>query len=713
MCGTYLQLEKSGCKYEGKDFVVTFYKDGQKVISGKYQDGLYYLEGKVVKGEVAVARPDIDMTSLWHSRLGHMSLKNMNVLVKEGYLSGKEVDKLEFCESCVLGKSHKQSFPTAKHTTKGILDYIHSDLSGSSSTPKSLGGCRYFVSFIDDFSKKVWVYFLKTKDEAYHKFREWKQAVENQTGKKIKYLRTDNGLEFCNTQFDNLCKEAGIKRHRTCTYTPQQNGVSERMNKTIMDIVRSMLAETGMSQEFWAEATSTAVYLINRTPNSFIGFKLPEEVWTGTKPDLSHLRRFGCSAYVHVTQDKTSPRAVKGVFMGYPCGIKGYRVWLPKEGKCTTSRNVMFNETELYKDTLSSADGRKEEAEKEYKKLKKAGKRVSFSHDLLRGPATSYCDLDDSSSQGGETSSSSSESSENLEESEMNEEVVGSENEQSLDDYLLARDRKRRSNIRPPSRFEDENFVAYALATTEDLEEEEPKSYEEALKSSKRKQWENVMKEEMDSHKKSHTWDLIEKPEKQKLIGCKWIFKLKPGIPGVEKQRYKARLVAKGFSQQEGIDYNEVFSPVVKHVSIRLMLSPVVNMDYELEQMDVKTAFLHGNLEERILMSQPEGFIQEGNENKVCLLRKSLYGLKQSPRLWNQRFDAFMKDQKFERSCYDPCVYMRDTQTDKAIYLLLYVDDMLIASGNMAIIQELKNKLNCEFEMKDLGRLQEFWVWIS
>ena len=101
------------------------------------------------------------------------------------------------------------------------------------------------------------------------------------------------------------------------------------MNRTIMDKVRSMLAETGLGQEFWAEATSTAVYLINMTPNLTLDFKLPEEVWSGNIPDLSHLRRFGCTAYVHVTQDKTSPRAVKGVFMGYPFGVKGYRVWIP------------------------------------------------------------------------------------------------------------------------------------------------------------------------------------------------------------------------------------------------------------------------------------------------------------------------------------------------------------------------------------------------
>uniref|UniRef100_A0A1J3ITH4 Retrovirus-related Pol polyprotein from transposon TNT 1-94 n=1 Tax=Noccaea caerulescens TaxID=107243 RepID=A0A1J3ITH4_NOCCA len=266
-----------------------------------------------------------------------------------------EIGELGFCESCVLGKSHKQSFSKAKHTTKGILEYVHSDLWGSPSTPESLGGAKYFISFIDDYSKKLWVYFLRTKDEAFNKFKEWKEAVESHTEKRIKCLRKDNGLEFCNTLFDDLCRRSGIKRHRTCTYTPQQNGVLERMNRTIMDKVRSMLAETGLGQEFWAEVTATAVYLINRTPNSTIGFQLPEERWSGQKPDLTHLRRFGCTAYVHTIQEKISPRAVKGTFLGYPFGVKGYRVWLPEEGKCTTSRNVVFREDEVYKDLNSSS----------------------------------------------------------------------------------------------------------------------------------------------------------------------------------------------------------------------------------------------------------------------------------------------------------------------------------------------------------------------
>lgn len=179
------------------------------------------------------------------------------------------------------------------------------------------------------------------------------------------------------------------------------------------------------------------------------------------------------------------------------------------------------------------------------------------------------------------------------------------------------------------------------------------------------KHWNNAANDEMDSLERNHTWDLIEKPKDQKTAGCKWIFKYKSGLHGVEDRRYKGRLVAKGFSQKKGIDYNEIFSPVVKHVTIRLMLSIVVNKDYEIEQLDVKIAFLHGNLDERILMNQPEAYLKPGDENKVCLQRKSLYGLN---RQWNLRFDSFVKKEKFLQSNYDSCVCMRNVKTPKDIY---------------------------------------------
>ena len=218
-----------------------------------------------------------------------------------------------------------------------------------------------------------------------------------------------------------------------------------------------------------------------------------------------------------------------------------------------------------------------------------------------------------------------------------------------------------------------------------------------------RKFWKGAAREKMNSLEKNGTWILVERPKNQKLVGCKWIFKLKPGITGVEDKRYKGRVVAKGYSQKEGVDY-KIFSPFVKHVSIRILLSIVVNLDYELEQMGVKTAFLNGELDERTLMEQPDGFVKKGDEDKVCLLKKSLYGLKQSPRQWNLKFDSFMQKLEFQKSKFDLCVYMKDVNTKKAVYLLLYVDDMLIASGNPKVIQALKDSLSREFEMKDLGK---------
>ncbi|WP_222927389.1 reverse transcriptase domain-containing protein, partial [Xylella fastidiosa] len=177
-------------------------------------------------------------------------------------------------------------------------------------------------------------------------------------------------------------------------------------------------------------------------------------------------------------------------------------------------------------------------------------------------------------------------------------------------------------------------MVAYALSVVETVEYDEPSSYAEAVSSNECAQWCVAMSEEIESLQKNQTWELVEPLKNRRIVGCKWVFKRKPGIPGVEEARFKARLVAKGFSQKEGVDYNEVFSPVVKHSSIRTLLAIVACYDLELEQLDVKTAFLHGELEEQIYMRQPEGFVVSGKEDHVCLLRKSLYGLKQSPRQW-------------------------------------------------------------------------------
>ena len=216
-------------------------------------------------------------------------------------------------------------FKTSTHTSKYILDYVNSDLWGPSRKP-SLGGARYMLTIIDDYSRKIWPYFLKDKSEVFSTFKEWKVMIEDQTEKKVKMLRTNNGKEFYSKKFNAYCKSEGIVRHYTVPYTPQQNGVAERMNRTIISKVRCMLSNAGLHRRFWAEAASTACDLINRSPNITIDKKTPIEEWSGSPADYSQLRVFGCTAYAHFDNGKLDPRVIKCVFFGYKFGVKDYKL---------------------------------------------------------------------------------------------------------------------------------------------------------------------------------------------------------------------------------------------------------------------------------------------------------------------------------------------------------------------------------------------------
>jgi len=214
------------------------------------------------------------------------------------------------------------------------------------------------------------------------------------------------------------------------------------------------------------------------------------------------------------------------------------------------------------------------------------------------------------------------------------------------------------------------------------------------------------MQEEMRSYLENHTYDLVKLPKEKKALKNKWVYKLKTENNS-SQQRYKARLVVKGFSQKKGIDFEEIFSPVVKMSSIRVVLGLAARLNLEVEQLDVKTAFLHGDLEEEIYMEQPEGFKVKGKENLVCKLRKSLYGLKQAPRQWYKKFDSFMMSQGYDRTTSDHCVFMKKFSDDDFIILLLYVDDMLIVGHDVGKIGKLKRELSKSFAMKDLGSVKQ------
>ena len=667
-------LDSKGFSWSGKDGVLRVWKGSNLILKGVIRGTLYFLQGSTVTGSAHVASSEFhqkDMTKLWHIRLGHMGERGMQILSKEDLLAGHKVKSLEFCEHCVFGKLHRNKFPKAIHRTKGTLDYIHSDCWGPCRV-ESLGGCRFFVSIIDDYSRMTWVYMMKHKSEAFQKFKEWKILMENQTGKKIKRLRTDNGLEFCWSEFDQFCKDEGIARHRTVRNTPQQNGVAERMNQTLLERARCMLSNAGLDRRFWAEAVSTACYLINRGPHTGIQCKTPMEMWSGKAADYSNLKAFGCTAYYHVSEGKLEPRAKKGVFVGYGDGVKGFRIWSPAEKRVIMSRNVVFDESSLLrtivKPTTTSETG-------------SLDKQVEFQ--VIQNES----DLKEPEE----------------EDQEPQTETDIPESMPSDIHQSIAQDRPRRVGVRPPTRYGFEDMVGYALQVAEEVDTSEPSTYKEAILSSDSEKWFAAMGDEMESLHKNQTWDLVIQPSGRKIITCKWVFKKKEGISPAEGVKYKARVVARGFNQREGVDYNEIFSPVVRHTSIRVLLAIVAHQNLELEQLDVKTAFLHGELEEEIYMTQPDGFQVPGKENHVCKLKKSLYGLKQSPRQWYKRFDSYMVKLGYTRSSYDCCVYYNRLNDDSFIYLVLYVDDMLIAAKKKYDIQKLKGLLSAEFEMKDLG----------
>jgi hypothetical protein len=226
------------------------------------------------------------------------------------------------------------------------------------------------------------------------------------------------------------------------------------------------------------------------------------------------------------------------------------------------------------------------------------------------------------------------------------------------------------------------------------------------VEGSNSEKWKEAMKDEMNSLAKNSTWDLVELPRDRKIVGCKWVYKLKKGVDD-KVESYKARLVARGYYQKEGIDFHEIFSPVVKIGSIRRMLALVALLDLELEQLDVKTAFLQGDLDEEICMEQPEGFVQNRNKKFVCRLKKSLYGMRQSPRQWYKKFDSFMMSQNYTRSEYDHCVYFKKLNNGIFIILVLYVDDMILASKSIMKINRLKAEMARMYDMKDLGATKQ------
>ena len=597
--------------------------------------------------QISVARDDDSVLQLYHERFGHQNKRHVQTVIKRELDIDAKLNEGQFCEDCIYGKAHRLKFGTREDAVRpGEL--MSADVCGP--FDESFRKYRYFAVFKDHYSKLRFIAFLRNKSDVAEALKDMLAKVKNE-GHTIKELLSDNGGEFDNEEVRRILRANGITQRLTAPYTPEQAGVAERDNRTIVEMART-LKYSNRDIEYpagmWAELCQTAVYILNRTGKSSEENKTPWEVWTGKKPRIKHLRIIGSVCYAHVPSSKRrkmDKKAVRGYLVGYD-GDERYRIYIKEQHAVILSRDVIFQE-----------------------KLKNCKEPVEFELPI----------------------SDEKSPHQNRDDEVQKEEAHVDEDEDEEEEQPTHHKLRDKSLLTKPKKFNDYVTTAEAYLT----EINEPECYGEAINSNDREHWISAMNSEMDSLARNQTWELTDLPDGAKAIPSKWVFRLKTHPDG-SIDKFKARLVAKGFNQREGVDYSQTFSPVARLGTIRSLLSIAASEKMNMKQFDVSTAFLYGELNETVYMQQPEGY--SDGSSKVCKLKRSLYGLKQAPRSWNKRIEVFLKQQGFRVSAADPCLYVR-IKGGKKLLLALYVDDGLLAASDMQDLNSFIEQMKAEFEI--------------
>ncbi|WVZ92975.1 hypothetical protein U9M48_039002 [Paspalum notatum var. saurae] len=674
---------------------------------------MYLLNLSIVR-PVCLAAVKDDEAWLWHARFGHLSFEALARMSREGMARGMpRIEHVEeLCDSCLAGKQRRSPFAKkAKYRAGDRLELVHGDLCGPIS-PATHGGRKYFLLLVDDTTRFMWLRLLSSKDEAPEAIKHFQAKVEVETGNKLKVLRTDRGGEFTSVEFGRYCADEGVERHLTAPYSPRANGVVERRNQTIVGMARSMLKAKKMPAEFWEEAVNTAVFILNRAPTKSLKGMTPFEAWHGRKPDVSFMRTFGCIGHVKNVKPhlgKLEDRSTPMVFLGYEQGSKAYRLYDPRAERVHISRDVVFDEGASWSWEASGAeeDGR-------------GWSSFTIDYTLYRGAGEA---AGDGGADAGEAERA----------------VAGGRSEKlpRSRGHRLRRSPQRMAHRRPrrraarcasshhhlerrvpgrglrqrATRFRAvDNIIGDASPPGQAVRNldgelfmaaaEEPCSLEEAEADAR---WRRAMEEEMSSIEENKTWELVDPPVGCKPIGLKWVYKVKKNERG-DVVKHKARLVAKGFVQREGIDFEEVFAPVARMDSVRLLLALAATRDWSVHHLDVKSAFLNGELTEVVHVRQPPGFIVAGEEGKVLHLKKALYGLRQAPRAWNIKLDTTLATLGFKKCSSEHALYTKRSK-EGILIVGVYVDDLIVTGSEQQEIKKFKSEMAAKFKMSDLGLL--------
>ncbi|KAJ9565746.1 hypothetical protein OSB04_001712 [Centaurea solstitialis] len=794
--------------------VMTF--EGQEVIEGTRRSNLY-------------------TNVLWHRRLSHLNYATINQLAKAGLVTGLpslRFTKEQLCSACEMGKIKKSSHKLkVEHNTCKPLQLLHMDLCGPMRV-QSINGRKYVLVIVDDFSRYTWVNFLRSKDGASDIINSFIRNVQVRLQLPVQVIRTDNDTEFKNRKLDSFLDSVGISHTFSAARTPQQNGVVERKNRTLVEAARTMLTFSKLPVHFWAEAVASACFTQNRSLITKRFMKTPYELVYNRPPSIKFFRVFGCECYLKNDKDnldKFSPKGDEGVFIGYAKDSPSYCMFNKKTRRVVESTNVDFEEgieedstpapvtpgisgvlasDQLHGNPMTSSSPANKPSSSNsntcdldelfefFYKDSPAPANIALPIPAAVQPAphvmVSTTDISASILQGNSSSSSASAAWEPSHTFQQQAPVVNVPSPQSGASSTMPTTSQqqgiptpalqvtgpststaqpapqvagpRTSTNQPapqdagPSHVSTDTPAApgpivvqsqvpptvTTLATTRrepefyiDLRIEplppptlphttkwtrahplhqvigstsapvktrhETSNVREALDIS---DWVTVMQEELNQFERLGVWRLVTRPKNKTIIDLKWIFKNKKDEDRIVT-RNKARLVAKGFKQQAGFDYDETFAPVARIEAIRIFLAYAAHRNFTVYQMDVKTAFLNGELKEEVYVSQPEGLVDRTKPNHVYILDKALYGLKQAPRAWYDHLSNALLDNGFYKGKIDPTLFIK-TEGDDILLVQIYVDDIIFGSTNSDMWTWFSDLMTTRFEMSMLRELSFF-----
>lgn len=638
---------------DGNDYRITL--PNGKVLHACHKNRRWFIKSKVCiptpcspsvtsSRHVCAIKSSVELSKLWHARFGHVSMKRIQKLFKLHSEYGlPELSQSHVtCEDCLRCKGTRRRVLSTTNREPRVMEILVTDVAGSF-TP-CFSGEQLMVTFRDLASTYSKICIIKHKSEVFQRLVMTIKKWEHTTNLKIKIVRSDRGGEYVGTNLDRWLKEAGIVHKYSNPYEPEQNGTAERLNRTLGEMARTLLASSKLPQRFWSFAYLTAAYIHNRLPNSVTDAKTPYELFYGRKPQLDILRSFGSVAFVHIHQGQRSPgkledRARKCVMIGYVDGGKGW-MFYDESSKTVFPSAIATFPYELETSQLKSSPSNEMTSSGSLNSIlnAKTHDKGNLAHIINAMKLGDFTD-----------------------EIRLDKQDVAASHALTGEDYLKI--------LKPP------------------------RSYAEAMRSEYSKQWQEACDAEMKMMNTMSVWKVVDKPDGLTPIDLKWVFAYKKMDDEGNPVRFKARLVAKGFRQREGIDYTEMFAPTATFAGLRIMLTIAAHQNWPTHSFDISSAYLHSDIDSRVYFSIPTGYMCEARKkNKVLEALKALYGTKQGARCWWKHIDTILVSLGFKSSQYDQSLYFYRRDNDTCI-IWLHSDDGGVTASSERLLEEIHKAL--------------------